>query len=170
MNKHAVITIIAIIAIIIPFAYSAMNIYAAGQLEYRWSEPGKFSFFELSNNGNIELCNATPFMANLKSFQITPFYEGTTRGTYQIDNLSIGGSQSMIGAGRFASDNFVESQHLFMQMDFQFDGGDIRIDPRKMQVLVSIDTPIIGVIPYTTTIQYGGFDFDKMMNMKTFEC
>lgn len=164
MNKHSVITAIAIIAIIIPFVYSALNIYAADQLKFRWNEPGNFSFFELSNNGEIQLCNAVPYPVNIKSFQITPFYDGVSRGTFHIENVNLDGSHSTIHQGGFISDNFVESQHMFMQMDFQYDGGDIRIDPRKMQVQVVIDTPIIGVIPYSTVSQYGGFDFDKMMN------
>ena len=170
MNRYTIITIIAIIAIIIPVAYSAMNIYTAEQLKFRWNQPGKFSYFELSNNGKIELCNAVPYPSNLKSFQITPFYDGVSKGTFHIENISIEGSQSNIQQGRYISDDFVEAQHMFMQMDFQFDGGDIRIDPRKMTVQVSIDTPIIGVIPYTTVSQYGGFDFDKLMNEENFGC
>lgn len=169
MNKHTVITIIAIVAIIIPFAYSVMNIYAAEQVKFR-SQPEKFSFFELSNNGKIELCNAVPYPANFKSFQITPFYDGSAKGTFHIENISLEGSQSNIQQGRFLSDSFVEAQHMFMQMDFQFDGGDVRIDPRKLQVQISIDTPIIGVIPYSTVSQYDGFDFDKLMNEENFGC
>jgi hypothetical protein len=39
-----------------------------------------------------------------------------------------------------------------------------------MFVIVNIDTPIIGVIPYSTTTQYTGFDFDKIMKVKDFDC
>lgn len=170
MNRHLIISIVAIIAIIIPFAYSAMNIYAAEQVKFRWNQPEKFSYFEMSNNGQVELCNVSPIPVNFKSFQITPYYEGVNRGTFHAENISMDGSQSMIIQGRFLSDSFVESQHLFMQMDFQFDGGDVRIDPRKMQVQVVIDTPIIGIIPYSTVSQYGGFDFDKLMNEENSGC
>ncbi|PIW33395.1 MAG: thr operon leader peptide, partial [Nitrosopumilales archaeon CG15_BIG_FIL_POST_REV_8_21_14_020_37_12] len=44
MNKNTTVTCIAIIAIIIPFAYSAMNIYAAEHIQYRWGGQGEFSF------------------------------------------------------------------------------------------------------------------------------
>ncbi|WP_255458207.1 hypothetical protein [Nitrosarchaeum sp. AC2] len=43
MNRYSKITLVAIIVIIIPFAYSILNIFAADQLQFRWSE-GKFSF------------------------------------------------------------------------------------------------------------------------------
>jgi len=35
MNKHSIITIIAIIVIVIPFAYAGLSIVGVGQLEYR---------------------------------------------------------------------------------------------------------------------------------------
>ena len=169
MNKHTVITIIAIIAIIIPFAHSGMNIYAAEQLKYGWEGPERFSFFEMSNNENVKLCNEVPYTANFKNFQITTFYDTKNLGTYNVENLTVEGNQLISKKGKFLSDYFIESQHLFMGMDFQFDGGEMRIDPSKLFVLVSIDTPIIGVIPYTLTTQYTGFDFDQLMN-QNLEC
>ena len=64
----------------------------------------------------------------------------------------------------------MDSQRLFLIMDFQFDGGDNRIDARQLFVLVNIDTPIIGVIPYTVEVQYSGFDFDQLMNQESSNC
>jgi len=66
MNKHSVITIIAIIVIIIPFAYSGLNILGAHQLEYRWSHLGDFNFFTMSNHGEIEFCNTIPFWTSFQ--------------------------------------------------------------------------------------------------------
>jgi hypothetical protein len=82
----------------------------------------------------------------------------------------------------FSSENFAESQYLFMHMDGQFDGeipirldpskmvvqfdGEIpiRLDPSKMVVVTTFETKIIGVIPYQNTITQSGFDFTNMMN------
>ena len=50
MNKHTIITSIAIIVIVIPFAYSASSIVGVQQLEYRWDNPGEFSFFAESSD------------------------------------------------------------------------------------------------------------------------
>ena len=169
MNKHSLITIIAIIAIIIPFVYSGMNLYAAEQLKYKWSQPDEFGFFDVLNEGIIELCNTVPYPANLKNFQITIWYEGKNKGVYHIDNITIDGSQSKVEKGKFSSDEFLESQHLFMTMDFQFDGGDMRVDPSKLFVIVSIDTPIIGIIPHTFEQEFSGFAFDQMMQ-EDFKC
>ena len=55
MNRYSVITFVAIIAIITPFAYSGLNIIGANQLEYNWNSGDEFSFFEMSNNGQIEI-------------------------------------------------------------------------------------------------------------------
>ena len=57
-----------------------------------------------------------------------------------------------------------------MTMDFEFDGGDIRIDPNKLIVVVHANMPILGIIPYSTSTQISGFDFDRMMNAEDLTC
>ena len=170
MNKHTVITVVAIIAIVIPFAFSGMNIYAAEQIQYRWNDPGKFSFFELMNNGRIELCNTQSYPTNFEIFEITIYYQGENKGTYKIENLEINSSEIKLEKGTFVSDNFIDTQRLFLVMDFQFDGGDNRVDARHLFVNVSINTKIIGIIPYSIESQYSGFDFDQLMNGENFQC
>ena len=170
MNKHTAITCIAIMVIIAPFAYSGMNIYAAEHLQYRWSDTEKFSFFVMSNGGDVVFCNPTPVWADIKGFQVDLFYGAENLGTLDMDSISLEPSLSALQYGNFVSDKFVEAQHVFMTLDYEFDGGDIRLDPTKMYVLVTINTPILGLIPYTTTAQYTGFDFDGMMKGDGFEC
>jgi len=169
MDKYSKITVIAIIAIIIPFTYSALNIYAAEQLQFRWNEQGKFNFFALSNSGDVEFCNKLPYPTNFKKFEIIPYYDLKNKGVFTIESFSIDPSTRNVQSGVFYSEGFTEAQHLFMQLDFEFGGGPIRIDPNKMYVLVNIHTPIIGIIPYYTTIQYSGYDFSNLMN-KNFDC
>jgi hypothetical protein len=89
---------------------------------------------------------------------------------FTIDSLNITPSASIIRNGTFSTDEYNVAKQLFMQMDFEFDGGDISIDPSKMFVLVNINTPIIGVIPYSTTTEYTGFNFDKIMKDIDFNC
>ena len=68
MNKYSVITFIAIIIIITPFAYSGLNIIGANQLEYKWNGIEEFSFFAMSNSGDIEFCNPMPFSTSFQKF------------------------------------------------------------------------------------------------------
>ena len=88
MNKYSIITLISIAIIIIPFAYSGLNIIGANQLEYKWNETEEFSFFAMSNNGNMEFCNPMPFSTSFEKFQITTFYDAKNIGMYEI--ISIG--------------------------------------------------------------------------------
>jgi len=164
MNKYSAITAVAIIVIIIPFAYSALNILAAEQLKFKWGEQKEFNYFELSNNGDIQFCNAMPFWASFKKFEITTFYNLENKGTFTVPSFTIDPVAHAIQKGTFKADEFAATQYLFMELDFEFNGGPIRVDPNKMYVVVTIDTPIIGIIPYSTTTQYSGFDFDKIMN------
>ena len=170
MDKHSKITLVAIIVIIIPFAYSILNIYAAEQLQFRWSDQNKFNYFALSNNGDVEFCNALPYWTSFKKFEITIFYDLEDKGTFTIQPLTINPLSHATQNGIFHSEEFNVAQYLFMQLDFEFNGGPIRLDPNKMHVVVNIDTPIIGMIPYSTSMQYSGFDFNNIMNGKNFDC
>ena len=170
MNKYSKITLVAIIAIIIPFAYSILNIYAAEKLQYRWSDQDKFNYFALSNNGDVEFCNILPYWTSFKKFEITTFYDLQNKGTFTIQPLTINPLSHATQNGTFYSEEFTVAQYLFMQLDFEFNGGAIRLDPNKMYVVVNIDTPIIGVIPHSTVMQYSGFDFNKIMNGENFNC
>lgn len=170
MNRHTVITGIAITVIVIPFVYSGLNIYAVEQIQYRWSVTEKFNFFAMSNGGNVEFCNTSPMWAHIKDLQIDLFYDMNNLGTFNVDTINVDPMSSTIQHGRFVSDGFVEAQHLFMTLDYEFDGGDIRLDPTRMSVLVTMNTPILGLFPYDINSQYAGFDFDGIMKGDNFEC
>ena len=57
-----------------------------------------------------------------------------------------------------------------MNFDFEFDDGDIRLDPNQFIVVIKTDTPIIGIIPFSTTTQISGFEFDQMMKAEDLTC
>lgn len=170
MNKYSIITAIAIAVIIIPFINAGLNILGSQQLEYRWSNPGQFSFFAMSNSGEIEFCNTMPFWTSLQKFEIATFYQGQYLGSFTTNPVTINPYSSTIQEGTFRSEEIVEAQHYFMTFDFEFDGGEIRLDPNQFIVQVLIDTPIIGIIPYSSTTQISGFELDKIMNSEDLSC
>jgi len=170
MNKHTVITIIAIIVIVIPFAYAGLSIVGVGQLEYRWDNPGEFTFFTMLNQGEMEFCNTIPFWITFQKFEISTFYQSEHLGSFVVQPLTIKPYSSVVEEGIFSSQEISEAQHIFMTFDFMFNGGNIRLDPNQFIILVSADTPILGIIPYTFTTQISGFEFDKMMNAEDLSC
>ena len=170
MNKFSIVTIIAIIIIIIPFAYSGLNIIGANQLEYKWSSSEEFSFFAMSNNGDIEFCNPMPFSTSFQKFQIMTFYDAENIGTYEITSTTIEPQSSIIKEGNFSTEEFQSTQHMFMTLDYEFDGGAIRVDPNKFIILVNIQTPIAGIIPYSHTNQITGFELDQNLKTKELSC
>lgn len=170
MNKYSVITAVAIAIIVIPFAHSGLSILGTQQLEYRWHFPGDFSFFTMSNHGEIEFCNAMPFWTSFQKFEIATFYNGKHLGSFVTNPVTINPFSSTTQDGRFTSEQIEEAQHNFMSFDFEFDGGDIRLDPNSFIVVVRTDTPIIGIIPYSSTTQISGFEFDQMMNAEDLTC
>ena len=170
MNKHSIITGIAIIVIVIPFAISGLNIIGAQVLEYRWDNPGEFSFFTMSNHGEIEFCNTLPFWTSIQKLEIVTFYDSQNIGSFVVKPIILNPLSSHVQKGVFTSDELQAYQHIFMTLDFEFNGGDIRLDPNKFIIQIQKDTPIIGIIPYSTTTQITGFDFSKMMNAENLSC
>ena len=170
MNKHSIITIIAIIVIIIPFAYSASSIVGVQQLEYRWDSPGEFTFFTMLNHGEMEFCNTIPFWITFQKFEISTFYQSKNLGSFTVQPLTINPYSSVVQEGVFLSEDRSESQHIFMTFDFMFNGGNIRLDANQFIIVISTDTPILGIIPYSSTTQISGFEFDEMMNAGDLSC
>ncbi len=170
MNKHTIITVIAIVVIVVPFTYSALSIVGAQQLEYRWDNPGEFTFFTMLNEGEIEFCNTVPFWISFQKFEISTFYQSDHLGSFIVQPLTINPFSSTVQEGIFSSEEMSESQHIFMTFDFMFNGGNIRLDPNQFIIAITTDTPILGIIPYSTTSQISGFEFDKMMNAEDLSC
>ena len=170
MNKHSIITAIAIVVIVTPFAYSGLSIVGVQQLEYRWDNPGEFTFFTMSNQGEMEFCNTMPFWTSFQKFEIAAFYQAELLGSFVVQPLTINPWSSSVQEGTFSSEGMSVAQHIFMTFDFEFNGGNIRLDPNKFVILTSTDTPILGIIPYSSTTQISGFEFDKMMNAENLSC
>ena len=170
MNKYSAITAIAIIVIITPFVFSAMDIVGSQQLEYRWHSPGTFSFFTMLNNGEMEFCNTLPFWTTFEKFEVSVFYTEKYLGSYIVKPLTLYPSSSGVQEGIFSSEEIEEAQHFFMNFDFEFDSGEIRLDPNQFVVKIQTDTPILGILPYTSATQISAFDFDQIMNAENLTC
>lgn len=170
MNKYSIITAIAIVVIVLPFMYSGLSIFGVQQMEYRWNGPGQFSFFAMSNHGEMEFCNTMPFWIGFQSMEVGAFYGTAHLGSFFVKPVTMEPFSSSVQEGVFKSEEIAAAQHNFMTLDFEFDGGDIRLDPNQFIIVIKTDTPIIGIIPYSSTTQITGFDFDQMMNAEDLAC
>jgi len=164
MNKHSIITSIAIILIIIPVLYGLWGIYSVEQLQLRTFN-NEFSYFDMSNYEQIEVCNPMPFFVSFNGLQIMTYYQNDLKGVFEIGPTTISSKTLEILDLDFSSESFAESQYIFMHMDGQFDGEiPVRLDPNQMIVVINYETKIIGIIPYQNTITISAFDFTQMMN------
>lgn len=166
MERHTVIAIIAISAIILSVGSSFWNVYASNNLQMRGMD-GTFSFYELTTNKMIQVCNTLPIMASFEKFSIYIFFDGELKGTYSVDDTTVMPNSIMNFAGKYASESFAESQYIAFHFDGMFgETTPIRIDPRKLNVMTEFQTPILGFIPYSTVNQYSGLEFWNLMNEK----
>ena len=111
-----------------------------------------------------------PFWITFQKFEISAFYQSDHLGSFVVKPLTINSYSSVVQEGIFASEEMAQAQHIFMTFDFMFNGGNIRLDPNQFIITIHTDTPILGIIPYSSTTQMSGFDFDKIMNSEDLSC
>jgi len=167
MNKHTAIVIIASFIIAGPFVFAAWNIYGIQQIQFVGTEEKKFNYFDMINDGEINVCNPNPFYVVFDKMDILMIFEQRDKGRFSIQGTTLPPSSVTTLEGKFRSDTFQESQYLSLHFDGMFSGSaPIRIDPSKFAIATETHTSIIGIIPYSITQQYSGFDFWNMMNDK----
>ncbi len=167
MNKHTAIVIIASFIIAGPFVFAAWNIYGIQQIQFVGTEEKKFNYFDMINDGEINVCNPNPFYVVFDKMDILMIFEQRDKGRFSIQGTTLSPSSVTTLEGKFRSDTFQESQYLSLHFDGMFSGSaPIRIDPSKFAIATETHTSIIGIIPYSITQQYSGFDFWNMMNDK----
>ncbi len=165
MDKHTLIVIIAVIVIAIPFVYSGLNIYAASQLQFHGTDEDRFRFFDMINDGSIKACNPSPFFGNFNKLSIVTYFDSDNIGTFSSKPISVSPLSSVVIDGMFSSESFPEAQYFALHFDGIFSGSSPeRIDPRRLMIVTEIETPIIGIIPYTITKQYSGLYFWETLN------
>ncbi len=165
MNKHTAIVIIASFVIAGPFVFAAWNIFAVQQVQFVGTEEKRFSYFDMINDGEINVCNPNPFYVVFDKMDIIMIFEQRDKGLLSIQGTTLPPSSVTTLKGKFTSETFQEVQYLSMHFDVMFGGSaPIRIDPSKFSIAKETHTPIIGIIPYSITQQYTGFDFWNMMN------
>jgi len=167
MNKHTAIVIISSFIIAGPFVFAAWNIYAVQQIQFVGTEEKKINYFDMINDGEINLCNPNPFYVVFDKMDIIMIFEQKDKGRFSIQGTTLPPSSVTTLEGIFRSETFQEVQYLSMQFDVMFSGSaPIRIDPSKFAIFTETYTPIIGIIPYSITQQYSGLDFWNMINNK----
>lgn len=167
MDKHAGIVIVASIVIIASVGYSAFNVITLDQIQIKWNDRGSFDFMTMLNGGVIQVCNSSFIPLSFNGISIISFWDGEEVGRFVAKGATVQ-PNSMIevkGEGDMTS---LAAGIFSMYIDTEMSGNDIaRIDSNSMVVLTSIDTSILGIIPFSVTSQYSGQEFFEIMNGKS---
>lgn len=170
MDKHKLIVIISSIAIVSTVGFSALSIYALETLELRWNQRGNFDFLTMINGGQIEICNPSPFFANLQTMSIETYYQQTKLGSFSVKGeiINPGATSKIFGKGKIEGGG---GQMLSMYLDTEISGNDIaRVDANKMIVLTKFTSNFLGIIPYESVRTFSGYEFRDIMNSNSFSC
>jgi len=167
MNKHTIIVIAASVVIAAAFVFSALNVYAAKQIQFVGNEKQGFSYFNMINSNQLSVCNSLPFYVTFSKINMIMVFDKKEIGNYKVQDVVLSPFTISNIKGNFKSENFDEAQYYAFQFDGEFSKSiHISIDPMKFSIISEIDTPIIGIIPYTVKKQYSGQEFWNMMNEK----
>ena len=165
MNKHTVITIAASIIIVGVVGFSFLNAFASKQIEVRGIEPGYFSFFDLTNNEIILACNPSSIPMNIKNISISLEYNDENIGAVNFPDVNLEPNSVSQIQGYLQTDEFKQMQYLTLHFDGMYDGVvPARIHLDGILVKVTTSTPILGVIPYSSTQEFPILSFWEYMN------
>jgi hypothetical protein len=169
-NKHTIVVAVSIIVIAASLGYSSLNLLSAKDLQFRWYQPDSFDLLSIIFGGKLAVCNNSDYPAAFASYSFDVIYEGQSLGVFTANGAGLAPHTNTMVDGKFATDNKQVANILFASLDTALGGGQAaRINPNNMQVITTLETKIIGLVPFSLTHQYSGEEFVKMMSQKT-EC
>ena len=173
MDKHFGIIVIASIVIASSLGYTAFNAVTLEKLELKWNDRGSFDYLTMLNGGILEVCNTSFIPLKFDGLSIEVFYREDQVGVFSVPDTSATATTTativqpnttieVSGKGKMTS---LAGQIVSMYLDTEISGRDLaRVDSDEMTVITSIDTTLLGVIPYSVTKQYTGQEFFEIMN------
>ena len=170
MDKHAGIVIIASIVIVASLGYSAFNAVTLEKLEFEWNDRGSFDYLTMLNGGVIKVCNTSFVPLKFNGLTITTLYKEDEMGRFTVHGATVQPNSSIELAGEGQTTSLA-GQILSMYIDTEVSGTElIRVDSEDMKIITSIDTVLLGVIPYAVTSTYTGEEFFDIMNGQKYSC
>jgi hypothetical protein len=168
-NKHTIIVIASVVVIAATIGYSSLNLVFAKDLQFRWHQQGSFDLLSIMFNGRLVACNDSDYPANFHQYSIKIFFDGQDLGTFETHSAGVMPHSTTTVAGKFEAGDMRVSQMLFSSLDTALNNNAAaaRIDPSKMHVTTTLESKIIGIVPFSLTQQYSGAEFLEMMNQKT---
>lgn len=168
-NKHTIIVIASITVIAATLGYSSLNLIYAKDLQFRWHQQGSFDLLSIMFNGRLIVCNDSNYPANFQKYSIQIFFDDQDLGTFTTQGAGVMPYGTTTISGNFEAGDKRVSQMLFSSLNTALNNNAAaaRIDPSKMQVTTTLETKVIGVIPFSITQQHTGAEFLEMMNQKT---
>lgn len=165
LKKETIVAIISSVVIVSTVAYSGLNVYAADNLKFRWNPDETFSFFALSK-GQLEVCNSFPFPVTIRGYDVELTYDVTKLGTFSTGSITISPLSSLLVNGKLETESEIGLTYL-LYLDSKLSGANVaRINVDNLNVVTNIQTSFLGVIPYSITKEYSGYEFADLMNTK----
>jgi len=164
MNRHTAIVVISSVIIAGTLGFSASNVVVAEGIHFEKSGE-TFSFFDMINRGSITICNTMPLYAYVDNISVTISNDGKQVGQLVLAERVIEPGLKRTYQGSFMTNSLEEAHYLALHFDAMYEGViPERIHASSLVVTTSVDTRILGVIPYHATSSYQALAFIDSMN------
>lgn len=170
MNKHTMIVIISSIVIAGTIIYSFLGTYGLNYIQIRGYQK-EFDYTTMLTGKKIEMCNPIQIPININHIEITIFYQDRELGKMLSDGITLLPSKSEYIEGKI---QFEQSENMF-PMDLGLkssENGIMKFDSEQIHVTTNYESRFLGIIPYSVSKNYNGFEFLDIMNQKqgNFSC
>lgn len=162
------------ISVAIIMIYFGLNLYAINNLQFRGHESGQgnFDFADMSMDFQLEVCNPTFFPATFSKFKGDVIYKSTNFGTLTINGGTVLPQSHSIFDGRMKLNTEALVGLFLKALGSAFSGKDSAFDPNDFNIVLTLDAPIFGIIPFSVTEEYSSNEFQSLMQGLTekFDC
>lgn len=165
-DRHAVVAVTASIVMICSAGYVVAGAVMLDDLQVRWNQRGgSFGYVSMLNGGVVEVCNPGFLPLAFQSLSMSVSYRGQDVGEFVTGAAAVpsGSERELAGDGRVAD---AAGRMFSMYVDTKMSGTDVarRVDSGQVDVLRSVEAPVLGFIPWSVTKTYSGQEFFDMMD------
>jgi hypothetical protein len=139
------------------------NSYAMSNMQFKVVSVSLFDFTSLTSQVRLEACNPTAFPAGFDSFSAVVNYQGREFARIAVD----GGTVMPYQASSFDGDLRLSAQSvhgLAIALADAIGGNDSPYDESEITLRMTMDSKVLGIIPYTQTKEFSFAEFQQFMS------
>lgn len=158
------------IAVLVSAFFASM--YTISNMQFRIKEVQDFDFASLSSGLKVEACNPNAFPAGFETISGPALYQNEEFARIRVDGGTIMPYQNGFFDGKIQLGSQTVSGFV-LAVKAAVNGTDTPYDDNDITFLLTVESRVIGIIPYSETREFTFADFRQFMsvqNSDTYRC